>query len=40
MFYNVRTGRDRKTMIAARLVFGRKRRFLDVVAMRGRGDEC
>jgi hypothetical protein len=40
MFYNVRTGCDRKTMIAARFVFGGKRRNLDVVAMRGRGNEC
>ena len=40
MFYNVRTGCDRKTMIAARFVFGGKRRFLDVVVMRDRGDEA
>src|SRR5918993_578459 len=38
MFYNVRTGRDRMKMIAARTVFGGTRAFLEVAALRDRGD--
>ena len=38
VFYNVRTGCDRAMMIAARTVFGGMRRFLEVAALRDRGD--
>jgi hypothetical protein len=37
-FYNVRTGCDQYMMIAARTVFGGMWRFLEVAALRDRGD--